>query len=141
MVYAAGIQSNQPVLGRVIRHKFDYGVILLCDERFAYDRQRSSLSKWIKPLVQVHRGFGETNSVISQFFRRASSKPEWNRKKIASNRKTPTSEKDEHQQDPTASESYSSVAMPPPPRPSNSSTKSSHPAQLLLRRSVRQQRK
>ena len=69
-------------LGRVIRHKFDYGAILLCDERFAYSMQRSSLSKWIQPLVQVHQRFGESNVVVNQFFRRARATPEWNKKKM-----------------------------------------------------------
>jgi hypothetical protein len=42
-------------VGRVIRHKKDFGAVLLCDERFLRWRSptSSSLSKWIRPGLQA----------------------------------------------------------------------------------------
>lgn len=42
---------NQSV-GRVIRHKDDFGVILLMDERFASPSSKAKLSKWIQPFIR-----------------------------------------------------------------------------------------
>jgi len=78
-------------LGRVIRHKFDYGAIILADERFAYTRTRNALSKWVQPRVNVHESFGEAAKSVSAFFRRAKATPEWNRKKETSNNKSKSS--------------------------------------------------
>ena len=43
---------NQAV-GRVIRHKDDFRVILLCDERFASLRQKGALSAWLRSRWRV----------------------------------------------------------------------------------------
>ena len=42
------IRAVNQAIGRVLRHKNDYGAILLCDERFAYSSNRSHLSSWIR---------------------------------------------------------------------------------------------
>jgi hypothetical protein len=45
---------NQAV-GRVIRHKDDYGSIILCDERFSYETSIKQMPAWIKPhLIKVN---------------------------------------------------------------------------------------
>jgi len=56
-------------LGRVIRHKRDYGAILLLDERFS--RDRDSLSAWIRPYFTVSENIGSILSGLSSFFRTA----------------------------------------------------------------------
>lgn len=53
-------------LGRVIRHKNDYGAIVLADERFT--NQRECLSHWIAQGLTVHQEFRETYAAINQFF-------------------------------------------------------------------------
>lgn len=50
---------NQAV-GRVIRHRNDYGAIILADERFAGGNIQSQLSAWVRPHVQRHENFGKT---------------------------------------------------------------------------------
>ncbi|XP_053949811.1 regulator of telomere elongation helicase 1 homolog [Anastrepha ludens] len=64
---------NQAI-GRVIRHRHDYGAILLCDVRFAQPNQVSQLSKW----VRGHLGatpksvpFGSIVRELREFFRNA----------------------------------------------------------------------
>uniref|UniRef100_A0A034W2S9 Regulator of telomere elongation helicase 1 homolog n=2 Tax=Bactrocera dorsalis TaxID=27457 RepID=A0A034W2S9_BACDO len=64
---------NQAI-GRVIRHRNDYGAILLCDMRFAQPNQASQLSKW----VRGHLGpapksvpFGSIVRELREFFRNA----------------------------------------------------------------------
>ena len=43
------VRAVNQAIGRVLRHKNDYGAILLCDERFSYSNNLSHLSSWIKP--------------------------------------------------------------------------------------------
>lgn len=50
---------NQAV-GRVIRHRNDYGAIILADERFSNGGIQSQLSAWIRPHVQRHEDFGKS---------------------------------------------------------------------------------
>ncbi|XP_065085452.1 regulator of telomere elongation helicase 1 homolog [Ochlerotatus camptorhynchus] len=63
---------NQAV-GRVIRHKNDYGAILLCDNRFHNHRQKSQLSAWIQRHLNQsqHQNFGPIIGELSRFFRNA----------------------------------------------------------------------
>ncbi|XP_041859068.1 regulator of telomere elongation helicase 1 [Melanotaenia boesemani] len=59
---------NQAI-GRVIRHKEDYGAIFLCDQRFKNSDARAQLPAWVKPYVRLYDGFGNVVRDASQFFR------------------------------------------------------------------------
>ncbi|XP_052900546.1 regulator of telomere elongation helicase 1 homolog isoform X2 [Anopheles moucheti] len=62
---------NQAI-GRVIRHKHDFGAILLCDSRFQNPRQESQLSAWIHAHLREGRGapnFGTVVGEMARFFR------------------------------------------------------------------------
>lgn len=64
---------NQAI-GRVIRHRNDYGAILLCDLRFNNQRQKSQLSSWIQGHLnnqKQHTTFGPLIGDVSRFFRTA----------------------------------------------------------------------
>ncbi|XP_028155975.1 regulator of telomere elongation helicase 1 homolog [Ostrinia furnacalis] len=61
---------NQAI-GRVIRHKNDYGAILLCDGRFNSPKLKSQLSAWLRDHINVSNKFGETVSEICRFFKTA----------------------------------------------------------------------
>ncbi|CAG9783483.1 unnamed protein product [Diatraea saccharalis] len=61
---------NQAI-GRVIRHKNDYGAILLCDSRFNSPKLKSQLSAWLRDHINVSTRFGETVSEICRFFKSA----------------------------------------------------------------------
>ena len=61
------IRAVNQAIGRVIRHKDDYGAILLCDERFG--RQIPHLSKWLRPHVRTFDRYGEAISNLVQFFK------------------------------------------------------------------------
>lgn len=61
---------NQAI-GRVIRHRYDYGAILLCDCRFNEPIQKSQLSQWLKRHIRndrSRRSFDSITNSISQFF-------------------------------------------------------------------------
>lgn len=66
---------NQAV-GRVIRHKHDYGAIILADSRFAAlsgpSSARTQLSKWLQPFIATAAKYAELPRALSQFFRRNS---------------------------------------------------------------------
>ncbi|XP_077212407.1 regulator of telomere elongation helicase 1 homolog isoform X2 [Tasmannia lanceolata] len=57
---------NQAV-GRVIRHRHDYGAIIFCDERF--DNRQSQMSLWLRPHVKSYPKFGDVVFTLTRFFR------------------------------------------------------------------------
>ncbi|KAL9666278.1 hypothetical protein QQ045_000604 [Rhodiola kirilowii] len=59
---------NQAV-GRVIRHRHDYGAIIFCDERFAQSNRQSQISLWIRPHIECHSRFGDVVFSLTRFFR------------------------------------------------------------------------
>ncbi|XP_034551917.1 regulator of telomere elongation helicase 1 isoform X2 [Notolabrus celidotus] len=59
---------NQAI-GRVIRHKEDYGAIFLCDTRFKGTSARNQLPSWVRPYVRLYDNFGNVVRDVSQFFR------------------------------------------------------------------------
>jgi len=59
-------------LGRCIRHKNDFGAILLLEERMREPRNLSSLSKWLRERVRVWDEAHEALEHLSRYF---SSKP------------------------------------------------------------------
>ena len=61
-------QAVNQAIGRVIRHKDDYGCVLLLDSRYCEDQGRRSLSKWLRPFVQVLTGVTESIWQTRQFF-------------------------------------------------------------------------
>ncbi|XP_073538970.1 regulator of telomere elongation helicase 1 [Phyllobates terribilis] len=59
---------NQAI-GRVIRHRHDYGAIFLCDHRFSNSDSRAQLPSWVRPYTHVYDNFGHIIRDVSQFFR------------------------------------------------------------------------
>ncbi|KAL8179725.1 UNVERIFIED_CONTAM: Regulator of telomere elongation helicase 1 [Gekko kuhli] len=59
---------NQAI-GRVIRHRQDYGAIFLCDHRFANTDTKAQLPSWVRPYVKTYDNFGHVVRDVSQFFR------------------------------------------------------------------------
>ncbi|KAK9281409.1 hypothetical protein L1049_004310 [Liquidambar formosana] len=59
---------NQAV-GRVIRHRHDYGAIIFCDERFTQLNRQSQISLWIRPHVKCYSKFGDVVFTLTRFFR------------------------------------------------------------------------
>ncbi|XP_036915982.1 regulator of telomere elongation helicase 1 isoform X2 [Sturnira hondurensis] len=59
---------NQAI-GRVIRHRHDYGVVFLCDHRFTGAESRAQLPSWVRPHVTVYDHFGHVIRDVAQFFR------------------------------------------------------------------------
>ncbi|XP_048205707.1 regulator of telomere elongation helicase 1 [Perognathus longimembris pacificus] len=59
---------NQAI-GRVIRHRHDYGAVFLCDHRFAYADARAQLPSWVRPYIRVYDNFGHVIRDVAQFFR------------------------------------------------------------------------
>ncbi|XP_077991647.1 regulator of telomere elongation helicase 1-like [Glandiceps talaboti] len=61
---------NQAI-GRVIRHKEDYGAIILCDNRFTYSDARAQLPSWVRPYVKTYDNFGLLMRDLMNFFKTA----------------------------------------------------------------------
>ncbi|CAD8136996.1 unnamed protein product [Paramecium pentaurelia] len=48
-------------IGRVIRHKNDYGLLFLIDKRFSEDKLRTKFSTWLQNRITIQNDFKETN--------------------------------------------------------------------------------
>lgn len=62
-----GSRAVNQAIGRVIRHKNDWGAILLCDERFGEAGYRNQLPKWISQHLKVYPNFDESMSKVKEF--------------------------------------------------------------------------
>jgi len=58
---------NQAI-GRVIRHVQDYGSIILIDERYNWQANRSQISRWLRDRVKVFGNTEELKSSLETFF-------------------------------------------------------------------------
>ena len=58
---------NQAI-GRVIRHRNDYGAIILCDERFSQASSISQLPNWMKRSVKKITDYGMAINELKKFF-------------------------------------------------------------------------
>ncbi|DAZ96223.1 TPA: hypothetical protein N0F65_012585 [Lagenidium giganteum] len=67
-VQQASRAVNQAI-GRVIRHRHDFGAIILCDERFGQQQQQKCLSKWLQPYYRVCKNYGEAHIGLMRFFK------------------------------------------------------------------------
>ncbi|XP_027330323.1 Fanconi anemia group J protein homolog isoform X2 [Abrus precatorius] len=54
--------------GRCIRHKLDYGAIILLDERFREERNRAFFSKWLRRPLRVYDSFDLSLVGLKSFF-------------------------------------------------------------------------
>uniref|UniRef100_A0A0E0QUU1 Helicase ATP-binding domain-containing protein n=1 Tax=Oryza rufipogon TaxID=4529 RepID=A0A0E0QUU1_ORYRU len=57
--------------GRCIRHKFDYGGIILIDERYQEERNIVYISKWLRNSIRNCGTFQETMDGLTRFFQNA----------------------------------------------------------------------
>ncbi|KAJ8328749.1 hypothetical protein O5D80_002730 [Batrachochytrium dendrobatidis] len=55
-------------LGRCIRHRNDWGAIILLDERFSQSRCTSNLSKWMRTKIRQWKTLQEAEAVLKSFF-------------------------------------------------------------------------
>lgn len=55
-------------LGRCIRHKQDYGAIILLDERLRAPTPQRSLSRWLRDDIVAPRGFPDAHARLRAFF-------------------------------------------------------------------------
>ncbi|XP_073011468.1 uncharacterized protein [Typha latifolia] len=54
--------------GRCIRHRFDYGAIILIDERYKEERNLTYISKWLRNSIRHYGSFEETIDGLQTFF-------------------------------------------------------------------------
>eukprot|EP00924_Labyrinthula_sp_SR-Ha-C_P006705 snap_masked-scaffold_29-processed-gene-2.45-mRNA-1 protein AED:0.08 eAED:0.09 QI:0/0/0/1/1/1/3/0/987 len=59
---------NQAI-GRVIRHRQDFGAIVLMDEKFTYGSAKQGLSQWLRPKFKVCKDFRESSRELEDFFK------------------------------------------------------------------------
>lgn len=65
------IRAVNQAVGRAIRHRFDYGAILLCDERFQSKNLQQKVSKWIRSRITLCSTFEAGESSLQGFYAQA----------------------------------------------------------------------
>jgi len=73
------IRAVNQTLGRVIRHRKDYGAVILCDSRYASGNRvsgiASGLSSWMRPQISVFKAFEVALNGCRTFFGRQALNP------------------------------------------------------------------
>jgi hypothetical protein len=64
----SAFRAINQALGRLIRHKDDFGAVILMDSRFETADNRSGISKWIRGQIKTDK-FGKILYDIGQFFK------------------------------------------------------------------------
>ena len=64
---------NQAV-GRVIRHKDDFGAVILCDERFTQAQSINQLPAWMRGHVKKFTDWSASTDELKRFFNIAAEK-------------------------------------------------------------------
>lgn len=64
---AQAFRAINQALGRCIRHKNDWGAIILLEDRFQSSRNIQSLSKWVRNQLRVHPGFPQAIMELNHF--------------------------------------------------------------------------
>ena len=80
-------------MGRCIRHKNDYGAMLLLDERYLRPEKQDRISKWDSGRIQTHRSFFQMLNSVSQFFEDKEALPGPPEDSWMSDRETPSLER------------------------------------------------
>ncbi|CAN8067046.1 unnamed protein product [Agarophyton chilense] len=62
------IRAVNQAVGRAIRHRFDYGAIILCDERFQAKNLKEKISKWIRPNLSNCPSFATAEGSLERFY-------------------------------------------------------------------------
>ena len=57
----SAIRAVNQALGRVIRHRHDYGAVILADERFHDKNIQMELSRWLRGYVGHYDAFGKAS--------------------------------------------------------------------------------
>ncbi len=63
------MRAVNQALGRVIRHRWDYGAILLADDRFRSTNTQRNMSRWVREHVTVYDHFGKASASLTKFFK------------------------------------------------------------------------
>jgi chromosome transmission fidelity protein 1 len=62
--------SVNQTIGRVIRHKDDYAVIILLDSRYRNPKLKDRLATWMHPFIELQDQFGSSIERVSTFFKK-----------------------------------------------------------------------
>eukprot|EP00727_Mastigamoeba_balamuthi_P001895 m51a1_g11702 hypothetical protein (716) ;mRNA; r:40285-42580 len=69
---AQAVRAVCQAAGRAVRHRWDYGAVVLADERYSRDPLRQRLSSWMRETLAVHRNASEAEQALGTFYAEAS---------------------------------------------------------------------
>ena len=63
------MRAVNQAMGRVIRHRWDYGAVILADKRFGDGGAMGQMSAWLRGHVVQHTNFGQAAGSLTRFFK------------------------------------------------------------------------
>ena len=63
------MRAVNQAIGRVIRHRDDFGAVMLCESRFSQRAWVDGLSLWLRPHVKQFSSFGQGVPALQRFFK------------------------------------------------------------------------
>lgn len=63
------LRAVNQAIGRVIRHSYDYGAIILVDERFGYHNNQQQISTWLREKIVKPIDFRGVYKNLLAFFK------------------------------------------------------------------------
>lgn len=69
--FVTALRAANQAIGRIIRHKRDFGTILLVDERYSYSKYQREISSWVSKELQMYSNSDDCVSEIRKFYKEA----------------------------------------------------------------------
>lgn len=73
--FQSASRAVNQAIGRIIRHRHDWGAVFLLDNRFLADRQVDQLSAWLRPRVKKYNSFATAAGEFRAFLTAAMTDP------------------------------------------------------------------
>lgn len=68
---AAAMRSINQAIGRVIRHKYDFGGVVLLDSRYTWSKQKNGISSWMRQEIFECEHDGQCKNIFESFYQKA----------------------------------------------------------------------
>lgn len=69
--FVSALRATNQAIGRIIRHKKDFGSIILVDERYSYGKFKNEISGWVSKEMTIFQNSDDSVNKIKMFYEKA----------------------------------------------------------------------
>lgn len=69
--FVSALRATNQAIGRIIRHKKDFGSIIMIDQRYSYNNYRKEISNWVSKEIKVYEDSDDSVFEIENFYKNA----------------------------------------------------------------------